>query len=402
MAVAWFLFLGHYALIMALRVSDWKKYLGLSAVLLGFSVAAKYNAIPYVVATSPLILWIAFRRTGWSTEGLWRLAGFAGLFGLAIAPWLLKNLLLFGAPLYPFLAERVLEPWLVPLYGSRTVPADVNSAIFQTLGRSRQPFNIVDAFFSPGRITIEFEGIFHYTSPLLLILPLWAFFWKDRRINWLVFPALGYLLLILLPYRTTNLRYLIPAVPALTIAAAFFLTRVTERFFSSSAARVLVMGVVALTLISSTRAMYTWLRYTKALPHLAGAVSDADYVATYLDPSVRTLSSVIQFVNRETDPDSKVLMLYESRALYFDRQVIQDTRVVNWPLLERQLEPGQCLVGEEITHVLMSVGAVSYYIRRGNDPDLFRWEEFVEFAKGCLGGEPIFQQEQAFLLFRAR
>ncbi len=397
--VAWYLLLGHYALLLTLQKEAPRRTLYLSAALLGMAFGVKYNAIPYIAALSPLVLWICIAR--WKS---WLLAARAAvvfglvLLGLAL-PWLLKNWLLMDAPLYPFLAERLLEPWLVPFYGTETVPSSLDPNLFRTLGLARQPFNVIDAFLSPEHLTIELEGRFYYANLAFVLLPLWVLYLRDRVVGWLIIPAGAYLLLILAPFGNTNLRYLIPAASPLAVAVAYMMVRTTRRFLSAGPARLLVVGLTALALLSSGRAIYTWLRHTQALPHLAGAASEAEYVAGYLDPSVRTLQPVIRLVDDRLPEDARILMLYEARALNFDRPVIQDTRAVNWPLIVRRLGPGDCLETAGVTHILIGLGSIRYYIQRGIDPETFHWQEFVDFANRCLGGEPIYQ-DGAFLLFR--
>ena len=277
------------------------------------------------------------------------------------------------------------------------MPSSVSLEIFNTLADARQHFNIIDAFFAPERITIEFEGAFHYTNPALLALPLSLVFLKNRTINWLIIPAVGYLLLLILPFGAINLRYLIPAAVPLTIAVTYMLVRSSERFLSPGGSRTFLILLTLLALYSSGRAIYTWLGHSKALQHLVGKASTTEYIATHLDPSMRTLASVLQFVDERVPKDSRILMLYESRGYFFDRRVIVDTRVANWPLLTHKLTPDNCLKALGISHVLLSTGAVRYYLRRGVDPELIRWSEFLSFADRCLG-DPIYQG-QAFVLF---
>ncbi len=146
--------------------------------------------------------------------------------------------------------------------------------------------------------------------------------------------------------------------------------------------------------------MWLWLHHTEAAAHLAGVVSAEDYMSNYLDPSVRTLSEARRSVDSRVGPDERILMLYESRALYFKQPVLQDTRASNWPLLASVLERGDCLEASGITHVLLSTGAMRYYMRRGADPEVLQWDRFLTFAADCLG-DPVYEGA-AFLLFERR
>lgn len=398
--LALYLLLAHYALLLAASSPSQRDYFYLAALLLGFAFASKYHAVPYIVGLTPLILWLSV--SGWERRAASARA--LSLFSLillsAAVPWLLKNWVLLGAPLYPLLADNRLEPWLVTFYGTATVPSSVSPEIYHLLDAARLPFNLPAAFFSPGRLTIEFEGAFHYANPVLLLLPLWLFFLRKRTINWLIIPAIGYLLVLILPFGTTNLRYLIPASVPLTLAAVHMLVRTSERHLSIAMGRLLLVALAAIALVPSARTAYVWLRHTEALPYLIGATSGEEYMATHLDPGVRTLVPVVRFVNQRLPEGSRILMLYEARGFYFRRPVIEDTWVTNWPLLAHRLPRDRCLEQAGISHLLVNYGAVSYYLRRGVDPRLFQWQAFTDFADRCLG-EPVFQ-DPAFLVFQSR
>lgn len=398
--LALYLLLAHYALLMTRTSSSDRRHLFLAAALLGFAFGSKYHAVPYILGLTPLVLWVSFSR--WQRPG--GSAGallLSGLILIVVAfPWLLKNWILLGSPVYPFLADTALEPWLIPLYGSSTVPPSLSAQVFSTLATARAPFNLLDAFLSPGRLTIEFEGAFHYANPIFLLLPLWVLFLRNKTINWLIVPAIAYLCVVVLPFGITNLRYLIPAAAPLTLAAVHMLAAACRRFLSAEAARLLLIALALLALVPSAWAMYAWVRHTKALTYLVGASSKAEYMATHIDPGVRTLAPLVEFVNQRLPDRIRILMLYEARGYHFRRPVIEDTRVSNWPLLAHRLAADDCLSRTGITHVLLNAGAVRYYLQRGSDPDVFMWDSFQRFAERCMG-EPIYRNP-AFLLFEIR
>jgi hypothetical protein len=380
--VALYLFLAHYALLAALSSSD-RSHLYLAAALLGFALGVKYHAAPYMIGLVPLIIWAVAAQT---RRNLWMGSRSLLTFGLvafaAALPWLAKNLLLFGAPLHPFFAPVALEPWLVPLFGSQIVPPSVNPQIFDVLAQARSPFNLADAFFAPHRLTIEPEGVFYRANPALLLLPGWIFFIRNRVLNWLVIPAVGYLFVLLVPFPETNLRYLIPAVAPLTIVVVFIAVKSAERVFSTSAAHLLLVLLAALTLLPSGRVMYAWLTGTKALGHVVGVTSADEYMADRL--ALRVYHPVVRHLNSQLPADSRILMLFEARAFYVERSVIQDIRLSNWPLLAQVLEGDACLPDAGITHVLLGAGAMGYYLHRGADPELVGLDAFATFRQRCL------------------
>lgn len=397
--LAFYLFLAHYALVLALSSSSSRAQFYLAAVLLGAAVGIKYNALPYMLGLVPLILWVVGSQTRSVTASLRPLVLFGLLVVAAALPWLVKNWILLHAPLYPLLAETALEPWLIPFYGSDTVPPSVNPEIFQFIWHLRVPFDLRAIFLSPEELTIEPEGAFYYANPILLLLPFWVFFLRNRTLNWLVIPAVGYMLVLLLAYPGSNLRYLIPAMVPLTIVAVHIVVRSCERFLSTTAAQLVLVLLAGLALAPSGSTMYTWISQTKAVSHLIGASSAAEYLGTHRDIGVQLYASLVRFVNGELPEGSRILMLFEARGYYFKPSVVEDVKATNWPLLAPQLAPTDCLAAAGISHVLVGVGAVGYYIEGGLDLEVIQWAALQQFAQRCLA--PIYRSP-GFVLYLVR
>ncbi len=393
-----YLFLAQYALLLALSSSG-RGHFYLAALLLGFAFGIKYHAAPYIVGLVPLVLWVARSRGTKVLDGV-RPAMVFGLWLIAAAtPWLIKNWILLRAPLSPLFTAMALEPWLIPLFGNANVPASVDPRIFQTLAEVRVQFNLWDAFFAPGRLTIEPEGALYYANPILLLLPLWVFFARDRILTWLVIPAIVYLLIVLVSFPATNLRYLVPAAVPLTIVAIHGVVRFSERVLAPRSARAALTGLAILSLVPSARAMYLWVSRTDAVGHLFGVTSATEYMAGHVDPGVRVYAPLVQFVNNEVPEESRILMLFEARGYYFKPTVLQDNRVTNWPLLASTSVPDACLESTEVTHVLLAIGSLNYYVRRGLDLDVVREAALQQFAQQCLA--PVYQTP-GYVLFRVR
>ncbi len=366
-ALALYLLLAHYALLIALSGTGRTAHLYLAAVLLGFAVGIKYHGLAYALALAPLVAWVARRRGNTLTGSLRPLALFALLLAVAAAPWLIKNWLLLKAPLYPFFSETLLEPWLASLYGSSTVPSTVDPEIFRALSEARFRFNLVDLFTAPGRLTVEQEGRYYHMNFLFLLLPLWVLYLRNRRLNWLLIPPVTYLLLIVAPFPLTNLRYLIPAVAPLTVVTAYVIVQLSHRLLSAGAARLLVIPLAALALYPSARAMHFWLSKSKVLGHFAGVTSEREYLNT----GYSYYGQLTQAVNQRVPADGKVLLLFEARGYYFEPAVIQDNMLTNWPLLApKAISSEDCLSSTGITHILVSDLAIRYYVRRGTDPQV--------------------------------
>jgi hypothetical protein len=363
---------------------------------LGLSFGVKYQAVPYALALIPLGVWSAVKAGGGlhresvGVPGTLRLLGGLALAGVLVAaPWLLMKLLLLGSPVYPFLADRLLEPWLASIYGTATVPETVNPEIWRALGSVRSPFNLVDVFLAPERLTVESEGSFYHASPLFLLLLFWPLVWRQRILAYLGLPALAYALILILPFSTTNLRYLIPLAAPLTIVGSFILVRGCDWLLPSRAARLVAVVLAALVLIPSVRAGYATLMGTRSLGYVAGSTSTTEYMISHYDPGVRIYGSLVEFLDESAPPDATMLMLFEARGYHLRTGVIQDNRLTNWPLIVPYLSDPNCLGAVGATHMILATGSLSYYVSRGLDPEVMDLDLLQGFVSRCL--QPIYE-----------
>jgi hypothetical protein len=364
----------------------------LAAVCFGLAGGMKIPGLAYAVACAPLAL---YWRKDRGTLGL-ALAAFAA----AVAPWLLKNALLLGAPLYPVGTAARLEPWLAQIAGTDVIPASFDLSVFAQLGASRATFNLWDAFFNPGLLSIEGEGRFYGLPLVLLLLPIALF--ASRRTSALLamaLPPLGYLILIILPFPETNLRYFFPAVPALLVATVAGLRAMWSRALPPLALRlgtVVVLGAATLTLFPAAKEragpqalLFRWS---------AGLASRSEVRARHPHGAARQIAVLEDSLARLGD-DALVLLLWEARTAGLKPRALSDVRLSNWPVLSQTAAPESCLAGTGITHVVINRASVGYYITRGASPEAFRIPQLGEFIRRCLEG-PI--DTQGYLIFRVR
>lgn len=389
--LAFYLFLVHWAVIRAMQSQD-PRFLYLGAALGGMAFGVKYNALIYLAALAPLGAWVVMRQTRKRSVAVALIAGLA--FGAAF-PWLLKNALLLGDPVYPFLSGRRLDPWLARLYGAATVPPQVDPAAFDLIWQAQSPFNLVDLFTAPNRITVEGEGAYYYPNFLLLLLPLWLLFLKNKVLGWLAGPALAYVVLVVLSQPTTSLRYLIPAVVPLTLVAIHTYALGWDRLASARWVRILLRATTLIVLTVTAGLMHRRLTRGRLLEHALGLTSRTAFLST----QTGAYGDAVSFVNERLPKQSRVLMLFEARGYYFRVPVLQDNGIMNWALLSAKAASPDCLRSAGITHVLLNRGAHDYYARRGLDVAPLRLDSFERFAKQCL--DQIYSNRE-FTILRVR
>ncbi|MFW6206504.1 MAG: hypothetical protein ACOC5J_01060, partial [Gemmatimonadota bacterium] len=395
--LAFYVLLGQGAVALALlNPTDAEGHLLRGALLLGLAAGIKYHALAFTAAVAPMGIWAVWIgcRTRTSRVRLVLLA--SGAFLVTWGPWMAKNVILLGAPFYPFFADRLLQPWLADLYGTSFVPPSVESRAFGALRQAREPFDLFALLLAPGRLTVEPEGVHYHTNLLFGLLPLWLLHLRDRAVAGLAVPAVLYSAGVAIIVSEINLRYLLPALPALTIAVSYFFVDGLERVLRRSGRRVALVALAAVTLFPSARSAYQWTVKAPVFGQAIGMVSPQEY----LEAGFPFYAGLAGTVNRGVPEDGKVLLLWEARGFYLGPDYLPDNVATYWPLVAEYVERTEgCLEDTEITHVLAAPAAARYYIQRGSDPDLVDLEGFFDFADRCLDSVEV---GPGFALYRLK
>jgi len=373
------LFLTHHAVLIALvERAAWA--VRLAAVLAGVAIAMKYHALPYLGVLAPFAVYALWRQAdGRFTARVVREAGLGAALALVIAlPWFLKNQVFFGAPLYPFLAERVVPPFIADIQGTTAHPENVSREIYRALGRARESVSLKALLLNPSSLTVEGEALAYTRNPVLYLVPLVLLFVRDRVMLALLLPSLGYLAFALGPFAKTNLRYLMPAIPAVALVTVEALRRIAERLPQPARMRQVLVGLVALAALPALRVDFDRLVYGTRVRAALGMVSTDEFLGR------ETHYVVARWFNQAATPEKKMLMLFDARGFYWNRTTIQDNVLTNWPLLVGTGATDRCLAGTGITHVYVNQAIASYYRYRGLDLTLLSWDRFPEFAGRCL------------------
>ena len=373
-----------------------------AGLLVGAAIAIKPQAGAYAIALIPL---------GWRAAGGMRHALVTAAAAAAVAlPWYVKNQLLTGAPLYPVGAPGWFEPWIARLYGTHLRPASVDASILHALPEARASFKVLDAFFDPGALTIEGEGAFYALSPLLLALPLVLLAWRrasapgddapredapgaprDARPAVAVgLVGLAYALLVVVPFGRINLRYLMPAVPALAVGTAAGVVALGDLLggrISTGMRRALGAVLIGVALLPLTGALrQRFVRGDAVLVrHALGLASAQEVWRRHPDGTARDLGPTVFNTLRVVPEGGRILMLWEARGGAFPRETYVDVMLSNWSYVAQSPGFGDCLKGTGITHLLVGAGSVEYYVNRGADPRAFLLDRFANFRERCLG-----------------
>jgi hypothetical protein len=328
----------------------------------------------------------------WRRPGAWRrVATVTAVAVLTFAPWAIKNQLLVGAVFYPLGAPAWFQPWLAEIYGSRIIPAGVDTAILQVLPASRDRFDVAALFLSPQRLTIETEGRWYLPSLLFALLPLVAWQWRRRPVAVAVTGVgLAYVAFATLPFGgAINLRYLMPAIPALGVGVAAALEDVVLAWRSRRAW--LLATCVAVAAVGGSLAALTsrLLRPPVLLQYALGRIPAREVFRAHADPPVRLLPAQVDAVDRFVPEKGLVLLVNESRGLAFTRPVLADVLLSNWSFVSQSPAASRCLRGTGITHVLVNRRSLQFYRYRGATDAVLRLAELDAFRARCVRAVPF-------------
>lgn len=358
--------------------------IAVTALLAGVALGMKYHALPYAAALAPIVVWGAWRHAARTAHAGRRMVATLGvgvlLATVMVAPWLVKNVAFFDAPLYPFFTTERVPPFIAEISGSVTPPADISREALRAVGRAREPISLAGLLRTPERLTVEVEASAYTRNPIFFLLPLLLLFLRDWRLLGLVMPGVAYLAFTLGYFNHTNLRYIIPALPMLALACAELARRTMERFGGGR-------WVSALT---AAAALATLPALRVGVSRLV-SIERVQVAAGLLPPQVmlnREVPYVVAEYFRERVPsDARILMLWDARGYHFTQTALQDNLLTNWVLLRAVGATDRCLAGTGITHVYLNAAAPPFYERRGVRLGDMGWDAFPEFAQRCL--EPL-------------
>ncbi len=306
------------------------KWLFLSAVCMGLAAGTKYNAFISWVFLNGAVCLLFARDTGKQFQAL-RWGGIFFLIALVVvSPWLVKNLVLKGNPVFP-----LFDNLFTFIHGGREPASfltaeDVRSHGFnflrnRTLLYQESPLEI---FLLPLRIFYEgrdhslqyFDGVL---NPLLGLTIPFAFMGgvKDNRGFFLAF--IGFVFVFSLLTADLRIRYILPILPFLTILAVIGMRIVMGRLqgLGFRARKVLTWPVVAIAIVLiGQNVIYLSKQFStiQPFPYLMGRESRDEFLS-------RTVASypAVAFINRSLPGDAVVYLFYVSgRGYYLDREYV--------------------------------------------------------------------------------
>lgn len=348
-----FQFAAVYAL--AVRISEGparKNWTWLAAAFTGFAMGAKYPAWPALGILGALFAVFAYRENAGSRRWWIEPMQFILIALAALFLWPVKNIVLYGNPVYPFLHERFasvgpLPDWKRLLADGKS--RDLGAAFFTWAGFKSyiaHPWTLLAA--DKG----EFGAIGVF--PFLVVPFFFLARFRDRAMKFLSWAAV--LLWLSWSLSTTQTRFFVPQLPLISVILVYcFEQGFTPRF------RKIVYAAILYAACCQLLWSLGWLRTYNAGAVIFGSESKRSYLSRFIPSYPQTSYPAIEYVNNNTPRDAKVLFIGDSRGFYMERDYIAVTAVFDthplliWlresgtpdELLKRFKEAG-------ITHVLLN------------------------------------------------
>lgn len=330
--------------------------LGLSGALVGLALGTKYTAALLAPIGICLILWQAWQERRSILRPVFI---FSGATLLLAFPWLLKNILLTGNPVYPLLfPSGAMTPLRLHLYQQSAPPGD--------------PW--LDTLLLPLRATmLGVEGGIGYSADIgPLLLGLGALAWLDRKnlqpsqrvllgsativtlLGWFAWALGGQISGFL---QQTRLYFpILPAWAALVAYGERGLRRL--RLPGVRPGRIvsaLIAWILALTLLYG----FTETLQNGSLEHDLGLLSEADYLTHNLNGFAPAMQAIAKL-----PPSAKVLLIYEPRGFYCWPRCSPDETIDRWPRDLDALKSPQAILNQwrsaGYTHILVYQSGVEF------------------------------------------
>ncbi|MBB5347680.1 glycosyltransferase family 39 protein [Desulfoprunum benzoelyticum] len=325
------------------------RYLLLAGLCCGLAAGTKYNGLISIFALTIFVPIIYQRSAGKDQQS----NGKALLYGMiftvatfvAFSPWLIRNYVWTGNPIYPLhnsLFQKIQQPTVA---ASQSTTDEAPSALQQITSNGSGAFasrKILyhetwwQALLLPVRFFIEgqddnpqfFDG---KLTPFLLVLSIMAFLLKpsssqeSREKKILLSFALLYFFLTFFQ-QVLRIRYIVPIVPPLVILSMYGLRGLNDTLIrrtggnnvKTTTTAMIVTGISCLMVGYNTQYIVNQFSTVAPLPYVRGKISRDQYITAY-----RPEYAAIQYTNSVLPSDAKVLCIFlGNRGYYMDFQPV--------------------------------------------------------------------------------
>ena len=376
------------------------RYIMLAGICCGLAAGTKYNGLVTIFLLTMFVPVIFIRSTvnkdKLNTKAISWAAIFLAATMLTFSPWLVRNAVWTGNPIYP-------------LYNSLFQSSPSEKSVEKQPGTSGKPIHPLKQLTSRKSNVLAIRKLrYHETwwqtlllpirfffegqddnpryfdgklNPFLFILPFFAFFGKsqDRQQKLEKYFLLAFsILFFFLTFfqESLRIRYIVPIIPALVILSMFGLNNVASAFKRAVCLRhfqyagtIIVVCITIIMLTYNGKYLYDQFHLIQPISYLRGDVTRKDYITKF-----RPEYPVIQFANNVVRPDEKVLCIFLGNRGYYlnfhpiferppQKGILKD--IINVPEADIKTE----LLKQNIHYILLRDDLTQYWLTRINNAE---------------------------------
>lgn len=358
------------------------QFLNMAGLCCGLAAGTKYNGLLTVFLLTALVPFLHAQTTksGWQNKirSLFYSLIFLFLAIITLSPWLVRNYVWTGNPIYP-LHQSLFQQNKDSIQQDTSPTVTKNVIEINKYMKSSSPLmqrkiiygeSKLEILLLPIRLFFEGKDDNHQyfdgkLNPALLILPFFAFLFcrkntleKREKIALLAFAIL-YLLFALFQ-QVARIRYIVPILPSLVILSIFGLNNIVHKIkqLNPSIQQIyLCILILITTSIFAYNGNYLLQQFyiIKPLTYITGQLSRDQYITHY-----RPEYPMIKLANDSLPADAKILAIFlGNRGYYFDRKVQFDLKDQNSLLCtitkqsQNSTEMSSKLKEASITHLLI-------------------------------------------------
>ena len=306
------------------------KWLFLSSVTMGLALGTKYNALIVWFFLSLAIVFVSSR----DTKKQWKAIECGFIFFLIslliFSPWLIKNIILTGNPLYP-LFKGIFNISSATPGGTGSISGDTSIGFFK-MREMLYGENLWETLLIPLRIFFQgqdnsvryFDGVL---NSVLIILSPFAFmnksFYRDKLffISFTIFFILTVFFLEQKAFSMEQIvRYILPVIPLLSILTVMGLVNIWNWAMNISIPFRNVLTAVLLTIfivIMSKNIFYIKNYYHNISPmsYILGIESKDEFITRHISSY-----PAIKYINTNTPDNARIRLVFlAGRGYYLDR-----------------------------------------------------------------------------------
>jgi hypothetical protein len=366
----------------------------ISGIFCGLALGTKYNGLVGLFLLGLFVSFVYARICAGTRHVSLKAAAWGALFVLVsllvFSPWMVRNVVWTGNPVYP-LYNKVFNPPPPSIEKNDKAPSPRISHIQarrELYGESWAQIALIPVrVFFQGKDD-DFRLFDGRTSPFLLILPLClipGFRVRSRQekteILLMVFFSL-FFLLYACAQTSIRIRYFSPILPPLVVLAMLglhnFQTRILAPVrWSGPVKTFLVFAVITVMLGLNAAYMVERFKKDRPLEYLTGKMTRDEYIQAF-----RPEYATFQYANAHLAPDAKIFGLFMGgRGYYSDRFIAFPDALLY--KAAKDAASGQdvaaTLTGKGFTHILMSYSGFNLWLKEAaSDHDRQVLRQFFE------------------------